>query len=1104
MIELQMIEENSRNQKMFSCIFCCEFKEFSKVSMDVDGNTQINEFYKMVAFKHKLENGTFQISYLTENIEKILIEDCTDTISYFLSDNNKAYEFFIKSKDGSYPLKTKKTTDAVEKNGKAKSDQFGSLYNSSNSLKSDTGFVGLINQAMTCYLNSLLQTLFMTPEFRNALYKCNYEGLIANSVANIPFQLQKLFLQLETSHKRAVETTELTKSFGWDSNEAWQQHDVQELCRVLFDALEESLKGTEQKDLIKELYQGELEDYVKCQKCDHKNLRKDFYLDISVDMKPFGSDKSYESLEEALKAFVKPEVLNGNNQYYCEHCKSKQDAHKGLKFVSFPYLLTIQLKRFTFNFKTLQRMKIHDRMTFPFQLDLSELLKSTEEDNFDLKKKEEINDLSMKSSLKENETLNGCQAKENERVNGFQAEVNEKSFNHLNNEISDSQFLCEKERLNHIQIEDTCSKNELTYELFSVLIHSGSTLGGHYYAYIKSFKNKKWYCFNDQYVSEISESEIEKSYGGDNKHGGYYSSSSNAYMLMYRKIDKKNKTFMKKQDWPVYLRKLCSSLHSDINKVDAEKFFCKIKLYGFHPINGNKVEALLEVFKDETLKNVTEKAWKILNFHEYLPLCQCRLIKYDDNFNSIVMSFDEQETSMVKLLGGFSKIFSFDLLLEWRKESEQFQVYEPGGVTLKVYVDDKLGDFFEEPFLLYVSSNSTIGELKNIISLRRGCEFSKLVVYKEHRGFLLLDNPEKTLKMESFYKYDMIFVTDTFTEDYKTSSFYKKLEEFTDTIKLFIVQTKKENSEELTLNINKKKTFGYLKKKIEDLINVEQHLFRIYRISFDQEYECIRLEDTLSTMNNGAKIIVKLGRALMTGESRVKVYLFEPNNEDPMTFFMEAVAYKGLTIGEFKKQIFLELNRVGKDHPIERIRVRRKASKNPCRIYTNNDRFEVEVKLTDLLVELLQENDIIVNDDYLNLYAKRWRPSQLLLCPFEEIILYKDTSLVNLKKKLSEKSGIPLNQVSIAKGRGVFPCMVSILDIYNELEWDCNCQKLGEYPISITDDGSVIYYRDNKEEIKELTFDERREIRLSERKQYHPFQHSKEKSLKIYANGVKN
>ena len=39
-------------------------------------------------------------------------------------------------------------------------------------------YVGLINQAMTCYLNSLIQTLYMTPEFRNGIYryyiKCNF------------------------------------------------------------------------------------------------------------------------------------------------------------------------------------------------------------------------------------------------------------------------------------------------------------------------------------------------------------------------------------------------------------------------------------------------------------------------------------------------------------------------------------------------------------------------------------------------------------------------------------------------------------------------------------------------------------------------------------------------------------------------------------------------------------------------------------------------------------------------------------------------------------------------------------------------------------------
>ena len=33
------------------------------------------------------------------------------------------------------------------------------------------GFVGLQNQGATCYLNSLIQVMYMTPELRDGLYK---------------------------------------------------------------------------------------------------------------------------------------------------------------------------------------------------------------------------------------------------------------------------------------------------------------------------------------------------------------------------------------------------------------------------------------------------------------------------------------------------------------------------------------------------------------------------------------------------------------------------------------------------------------------------------------------------------------------------------------------------------------------------------------------------------------------------------------------------------------------------------------------------------------------------------------------------------------------
>lgn len=42
------------------------------------------------------------------------------------------------------------------------------------------------------------------------------------------------------------------------------------------------------------------------------------------------------------------------------------------------------------------------------------------------------------------------------------------------------------------------------YELFSIMIHSGSATGGHYYAYIKDFETGDWYCFNDQNVSSVN------------------------------------------------------------------------------------------------------------------------------------------------------------------------------------------------------------------------------------------------------------------------------------------------------------------------------------------------------------------------------------------------------------------------------------------------------------------------------------------------------------------------------------------------------------------------------------------------------------------------
>jgi hypothetical protein len=71
------------------------------------------------------------------------------------------------------------------------------------------------------------------------------------------------------------------------------------------------------------------------------------------------------------------------------------------------------------------------------------------------------------------------------------------------------------------------------YELYSVLIHSGSLTGGHYYAYIKDVDSGVWCNFNDSSVTRIDEVDVLSAAGSD---AGSRWSSANAYMLMYRRV----------------------------------------------------------------------------------------------------------------------------------------------------------------------------------------------------------------------------------------------------------------------------------------------------------------------------------------------------------------------------------------------------------------------------------------------------------------------------------------------------------------------------------------------------------------------------------------
>ncbi|XP_058521111.1 ubiquitin carboxyl-terminal hydrolase 40 isoform X2 [Ochotona princeps] len=248
-----------------------------------------------------------------------------------------------------------------------------------------TNLSGIRNQGGTCYLNSLLQTLHFTPEFR-ALFSLGPEELGSledkdkpdAKVRIIPLQLQRLFAQLLLLDQEAASTADLTDSFGWTSNEEMRQHDVQELNRILFSALETSLVGTSGHDLINRLYHGTIVNKVVCKECRSTSEQQEDFLDLTAAV------KNVSGLEDALwNMYVEEEVFDCDNLYYCETCGKLVKAAKSAKLRKLPPFLTVSLLRFNFDFVKHERYKETGCYTFPLRMNLKPFCEQSEMDDLD-------------------------------------------------------------------------------------------------------------------------------------------------------------------------------------------------------------------------------------------------------------------------------------------------------------------------------------------------------------------------------------------------------------------------------------------------------------------------------------------------------------------------------------------------------------------------------------------------------------------------------------------------------------------------------------------------------------------------------------------------
>ncbi|OHS94902.1 hypothetical protein TRFO_10849 [Tritrichomonas foetus] len=413
-------------------------------------------------------------------------------------------------------------------------------------------YAGLKNQGSTCYMNSILQSLYFIPEFRSIIYQMEIPNNVSDT-ENIPLNLQRLFGMMQLT-KGPVSTNGLTKSFGWDNHQVFMQNDAQEFCRMFLDNLEMKMKGTSLQNAIPSLFSGNYIKYIRCRSVDYQNNKKEEIYDILLDV------KGVNSLSESFEKYIETEPLIGDNQYDAGPEYGKQDADMGVEFSEFPRVLFLHLSRFQYDPYSNHYIKLNTYFSFPEIIDLAP-------------------------------------------------------------------YSIDKETPNN-------------YELFGVLVHWGTIIGGHYFAYLRTTRENRWFEFNDAKVTEVTaETAIEGSFGGVANKESTSERLYSAYMLIYIKQSCLDEVFRKVEndEIPDYIYDYIK-VKEEEEKILAQQQFEKDNTVNVSLINEQAIEYYaqnneikidipltyfdsddhgltlnLQLKKYDKLSTVYEKAEKVLN-----------------------------------------------------------------------------------------------------------------------------------------------------------------------------------------------------------------------------------------------------------------------------------------------------------------------------------------------------------------------------------------------------------------------------------------------------------------------------------------------------------
>ncbi|XP_048656957.1 ubiquitin carboxyl-terminal hydrolase 12 [Marmota marmota marmota] len=216
-------------------------------------------------------------------------------------------------------------------------------------------YFGLVNFGNTCYCNSVLQALYFCRPFREKVLAYKSQP---RKKENLLTCLADLFHSIATQKKKVGVIppkkfiTRLRKENGNSSTSVrYCLYNRKAKCSIPFCQL-----GTWDFLIFEEIKDN-------CLFLQISSKDEDF-LDLSVDV------EQNTSITHCLRGFSNTETLCSEYKYYCEECRSKQEAHKRMKVKKLPMILALHLKRFKYMDQLHRYTKLSYRVVFPLELRL--------------------------------------------------------------------------------------------------------------------------------------------------------------------------------------------------------------------------------------------------------------------------------------------------------------------------------------------------------------------------------------------------------------------------------------------------------------------------------------------------------------------------------------------------------------------------------------------------------------------------------------------------------------------------------------------------------------------------------------------------------------